>query len=488
MAPSADCYATPWTPDEGAVDECDEAGNAAAAPAAPKRRSAPKEGGGRSGGKGKGTGDGDGKDRVRSKGDKPKVAGKPNGSHKEKDKKLPAACAGVFDWKAELEDLSARITMLRDHQQRVSREQRDTPPLVALLSGIDAAFGDYAAAPPGQDGGGGGGGGAAVHKDAATLGITAAVARACQVANAIVVEAEPAPEQRARANHVLAGLYYVQQALSVSSVAARVLTSDVGAAASICDEDLAAGVARFSAPDPEDANRMQQLLLYLLNTSQSRGYRRSHGAMYERILIDECDTHAWRRVCEMRDFVYEVTRKEINYDMWLNLTAVRGNIAAAADHLCACHDVQLPDLRKDRHVFAFTNGIYLAATDRFVRYGTPEHATLPIDLVAAKFFEALMPIEFDGEADGDSGNSDGNSDGDGDGDSDGDTRGRKKTVRRAKEHKEECYWYDAIETPHLQGIMDYQVSFSLGRRTGASPARKPKQNLNQNAGCPWGGA
>jgi hypothetical protein len=197
---------------------------------------------------------------------------------------------------------------------------------------------------------------------------------------------------------------------------------------------------------------MQQLLLYLLNTAQSRGYRRAHGAMYQRLLCGEHehDTHAWERVCEMRDFVYDVTRKEVNYDMWLNLTAVRGNVSAAADHLCACHDAQLPDLKKDRHVFAFTNGIYLAASDRFVRYGSSAHTALPLDLVAAKFFDAPMPVQFADLDDPDA------------------------PQDAHQDPADDADWYAAIATPHLQSILDYQVSFSLwGRDAGGARAPRP---------------
>ena len=404
------------------------AGNEIAA--APSRPAKPSAAGGRKGKEGSGRNGKDcsGSGKGRKKPDGPtagcEISRGTRGS--ERDGAAAAAAggtaSGAFDWRAELEVLSVGVRRLHERQRANVREAMT--PLVALLASLEVVF-------DGED---------------LVKSVGDAVALACRVANAIVVEADPDPEARARANHVLAGLYYVQQALSSSTVAARILTSDVGAAASICDEDLAAGVARFHAPDPEEANRMQQLLLYLLNTAQSRGYRRAHGAMYQCIQIDEWDTHAWQRVCEMRDFVYEVTRKEVNYDMWLNLTAVRGNIAAAADHLCNCHDVQLPDLRKDRHVFSFANGIYLAADDRFVRYGTPAHKALPHDLVAAKFFEAPMPLAdaFD------------------------------EAGALAEGQGEDEAWYDAIPTPHLQSIMDYQVSFSLaGGRAGASPARDP---------------
>ena len=171
-------------------------------------------------------------------------------------------------------------------------------------------------------------------------------------------------------------------------------------------------------------------MLRLLSTSlknpplQVKGYRRRHGEMYRRQRApgpDDPDTHAWERVCDMKDFVYEATRKEVNYDMWLNLTCMRTNVSAAIDHLLSCRDVQLPELVKDRHVFSFEDGIYLAGEDRFCAYGTAAHAALPTNLVAAKYFALpFLSTTADG-VDGEGGD-----------------------------------WYRGIATPHLQSILDYQ--------------------------------
>jgi hypothetical protein len=224
---------------------------------------------------------------------------------------------------------------------------------------------------------------------------------------------------------VLSTLYYLNQALSASTVAWRVLSAAAEGAGPASDEDLAAGLARFSAPDADEANRVQQLFLYLLNTAQVKGYRRRHGEMYRRVLNDGLhDTHAWERVSDMRDFVYASTRKEVNYEMWLNLTCMRTNVQAAVDHLVACHDVQLPDLKPDRHVFSFADGVYLAAADRFVRYGTPEHAALPTELVAAKHFAGLRFEAVDCLDD--------------------------------KEDDDDVDSYSSIKTPRMQSILDYQ--------------------------------
>lgn len=261
--------------------------------------------------------------------------------------------------------------------------------------------------------------------------LDAAIERGCRLANALVLgggesiqdiqDIQDMNEVKAKVQFVVGSMYYLNQALRASTIAWRMISAGPSAITTPTDAELVAGIARFAKTDPEEANRMQQLLLYLLNMAQVRGYRRRHGEMYRRISAPKAvhDTHAWERVCDMQEFVYETTRKELNYDMWLNLTCARVNVNGAVDHLKSCRDVQLPDLHKDRHVFSFSNGIYLAMEDRFCEYGSPEHAELPNDLVAAKYF----PMEFE----------------------------------RAKYVVEDGQdWYDVIKTPRLQSILDYQ--------------------------------
>ena len=281
--------------------------------------------------------------------------------------------------------------------------------------------------------------------------LEAEVRRACQAAQQLLVRGEAAraggdeaaaPELerlRARANAGLQALFYLQQAVAASAIAARLVRETApalrqeeeggegGAGAAplpeVRDEELVAGIARFSALDLEEASRSQQLLLYLLNCAEARGLRRGASAdgalpdLYRRVRTagGDHDTHAWVRECSIRDFVYQATRKETSYAMWLNLTGVR-SIASVVEHLAHCHDVQLPDLKKDRRVFSFSNGIYLAREDRFVRYGSPEAARLPADLVACRYWDAEFP---------------------------------------------EALWAsgagaDAVPTPHVQSVLDYQ--------------------------------
>jgi hypothetical protein len=207
---------------------------------------------------------------------------------------------------------------------------------------------------------------------------------ACEVSSAALESAEDDP-RRALASRGLRSLHYLRQCAVAARMSDRALASEGD------DKDdaaLAAGLSMFSPVDLEDANGTQMLLLYLLNIAHSRGYRRRGDAMYERVARGDHDTHAWREAMSIRDFVYENTRKELNFGMWLKATAMRGGVATVVEHLTQCRDYQLPDLARDRRVFSFRDGVYLARTDEFARYGTDAHRRLPESLAAAKYFDA----------------------------------------------------------------------------------------------------
>ncbi|KAG1656922.1 hypothetical protein FOA52_015315 [Chlamydomonas sp. UWO 241] len=168
-------------------------------------------------------------------------------------------------------------------------------------------------------------------------------------------------------------------------------------------DTLVAGIAKLATADVNEANKLQQLYIYMLTVVEKCGYRRMGGRLYARKLIDvqapdgswqKCDTHAWDiRYENTRDFVMESTRKETNYDMRLSMTASRYNLEAAPEYLITCRDPEMVDLKKDRTVFAFENGIYLARSNTFIEYGTPEHATLSNDVTACKYCAVRVDVK-----------------------------------------------------------------------------------------------
>lgn len=184
--------------------------------------------------------------------------------------------------------------------------------------------------------------------------------------------------------------------------ARRVLDADI-------NEQLGAFMLRFGWYDYEKLNKMQRLIIYLLDVAFRLKVRKADGLVYEPITYNGHYTHAWRVQGDITQFVFEHCRKELNMDQWLYLTSSGGMHQKVVDYLENARDVQFPTLKKNRSVFSFRNGVYDAAGDTFHPYET---ITLSQDVVAAKFFD----LDF-------------------------------------VDHQ--CHWTE-IQTPHLQGIMDNQ--------------------------------
>lgn len=224
-----------------------------------------------------------------------------------------------------------------------------------------------------------------------------------------------------RASNLLGFLYYVNH--TMHSVHRAFSVTQTGGGIVPIESDnvpIVPGLAQFRILEPSETNDYQKLLIYLLNTAKNKGYRKYNGDCYAQKYNDQNQyTYAWERVCSIKDFVYDVTSKEFNFDIWKYLTAGKGNASSAMEYLGNCKDPEFPDLVKDRRIFSFSNGVYVAKhwdgrrfVDVFWPYDAP--GKLPQHVVACKYFD----IPFDN-------------------------------------HDSVADWYD-IPTPHLQSIMDFQ--------------------------------
>jgi len=117
-------------------------------------------------------------------------------------------------------------------------------------------------------------------------------------------------------------------------------------------------IFKFSPFDYSSNNSFQNLLIYLLQQAYSRGYRRLGEDCYVQIKSPQgYNTHAWKRVSSIREFIHKVVQKEVNYGMWQALTASANTASRAAEYLAHHVDVEFPDLVMDRHIFSFRNGV-----------------------------------------------------------------------------------------------------------------------------------
>lgn len=168
------------------------------------------------------------------------------------------------------------------------------------------------------------------------------------------------------------------------------------------------GLYRFTPIDYSTNSPYQNLLLYLLERLMKKGYRRYNDECYKPIYTESgFNTHAWECAMSVRSFIHEVTKKEINFNMWKNLTSSKDNVKSAEKYLTEYIGGEFEDLTKDRHVFSFRNGIYLIKKsqvvqkitddgrteeefywyDEFIPFEGPKAKAIGASVVAAKYFD-----------------------------------------------------------------------------------------------------
>lgn len=178
------------------------------------------------------------------------------------------------------------------------------------------------------------------------------------------------------------------------------------------------GVSRFTPIDYKMVTPYQQLLLFLLRRLYDQGYMRYGEFCYARVYNEKNEfTYSWEQKIDIEQFIYNETQKESHFEQWKNLTKDKGNLKAVSMYLQTCVDPQFRDLKKDRNIFSFKNGVYIAKRsdsyeDYFYKYG--DIPQLPPETISCKYFN----VEFNNF-----------------------------------EYISE--WYD-IPTPAVQSILDYQ--------------------------------
>ena len=185
---------------------------------------------------------------------------------------------------------------------------------------------------------------------------------------------------------------------------------------------------RNSTLDTEDITPFQNLLLSLFKKTYELNYRR-YGPVdaawcCEQIKTpDGYPTRAWKQVISVQNFVYDVAQKETNGDTWKHLTQKASNARDATRHLSESIDMQFLELKKERNIWSFNNGI-LYGKKLNAKSGRYECKFYPYDvptrdldgIVSSKYFNKNL---------------------------------------NTYDHIPDNKWYD-IPTPIFQGILDYQ--------------------------------
>lgn len=166
--------------------------------------------------------------------------------------------------------------------------------------------------------------------------------------------------------------------------------------ASECPDDVDPyGVKPF---DHNQLNAVGKYVVFVLEQLQKNGLRRYRGACWEEVMsppvvIDgrpkSFKTHAWRRCCDIREFVYRITPKETHFGLW-NLTMTSNAVARTIEYLTYHVDVQFPDLEPDRHYHAFQNGIYCTYKRTFLPWG---HPSITPDITCCRYHDVAFDVD-----------------------------------------------------------------------------------------------
>lgn len=140
----------------------------------------------------------------------------------------------------------------------------------------------------------------------------------------------------------------------------------------------------------------QKLLLFLLNEAYENKYKRYRDHCCTEIISNGHHTRAWKPVKEIKDFVYDATQKEDQPEMWKHLTSKGNCVADVIRHLTNCKDHQFPEIKKNRHVWSFRNGLLVGKNwseekqmyvIKFYNYKSPDYKNLDSTIMSSKYFE-----------------------------------------------------------------------------------------------------
>jgi len=147
----------------------------------------------------------------------------------------------------------------------------------------------------------------------------------------------------------------------------------------------------------EDLSPFQELLLALLNETYTKNFRKYKEQCCRQIVtVDGFHTKAWKPIMTIEEFVYSHAQKETRYEVWKNLTARGSNAGEAIKFLQNSKDIQFPEIKKNRHVWSYNNGLFVGKewciktgrfVSRFYPYDSHEFRCLDPTIASAKYFE-----------------------------------------------------------------------------------------------------
>lgn len=153
-------------------------------------------------------------------------------------------------------------------------------------------------------------------------------------------------------------------------------------------------------PELEPFHHIIYLLLSKINEFR---YRRRGEMLYEQ--VTNCDgvfVHTYRECISIEQFMYTMVNAHERHQLWQGFCKEGNTPAYIVRYLTKCNEPMLPDLKKDRYVHSFRNGLYFVKDDRF-RAWTDGY--LDANITACKYHpydfvahDGLVAVDFVGKA------------------------------------------------------------------------------------------
>lgn len=150
----------------------------------------------------------------------------------------------------------------------------------------------------------------------------------------------------------------------------------------------------------ENLSSFQKLIFHAIDTVQKYKYKRYENDIYEEIKNPH-PTRAWQRRCSIIEFINNEFSMINNYTIWLLLTSSKDMDRRVSEYIAKTFDERFPELKKNRNIFSFKNGVYISHVydsenkptyiDKFVQYTSPEFQDLQV--TSCKYFDLDMDIE-----------------------------------------------------------------------------------------------
>ena len=147
----------------------------------------------------------------------------------------------------------------------------------------------------------------------------------------------------------------------------------------------------------EDMNPYQLALISILHRLYESNIRRYKGWCCKQIkTLEGYDTRAWKQEKEIKQYVADVNQKETDMELWKNLCSQGNVIGNVVKNLENCTDMQFPEIKRDRHVWSFKNGVLHGRVwsdqtglygTKFYDYTSNEFKNLDQSVVSCKYFD-----------------------------------------------------------------------------------------------------